>query len=132
MVDRAVTPRWVMLFFEILPFTDKNTSLRPRHTKTLFFEVLPFTNDASVVYGKTSNKSMQKTVLTHQKSPRRFCMLSEKRGKTTRRCSVCLGLYADNTVQYTAIFHDCKIRNFQQKNALFFLFLLKIYIVGTR
>ena len=76
------------LFFELLPFTDdvvygktskksmqkKNATflwcvktLRPRHTKknvaffrTLFLEVLPFTDDASVVYGKTSKKSMQK------------------------------------------------------------------------
>ena len=30
---------------------------------TLFFEVLPFTDDASVVYGKTSKKSMQKKTL---------------------------------------------------------------------
>ena len=34
--------------------------------------------------------------------------------------------YANMSVQYTAIFHDCKNDNFQMKNILiFFLFLLK-------
>ena len=32
----------------------------PRRFCTLFFDVLPFTDDASVVNGKTSKKSMQK------------------------------------------------------------------------
>ena len=51
------------------------------------FEVLPLTDDASVVNGKTSKKSVQKRrggfrcvmtlkALTHQKPPRRFLILS--------------------------------------------------------
>ena len=33
--------------------------------------------------------------------------------------------YANMSMQYTAIFHGCKIDNFQMKILIFFLFLLK-------
>ena len=39
--------------------------------------------------------------------------------------------YANTPMQYTAIFHSCKNVNFQMKDKIFFLFLLKILIVGT-
>ena len=40
--------------------------------------------------------------------------------------------YANMSVQYTAIFHGCKNDNFQMIFLIFFLFLLKTKIVGTR
>ena len=40
--------------------------------------------------------------------------------------------YANMSVQYTAIFHNCKNDNFQMKFFDIFLFLLKTLIVGTR
>ena len=59
MADRVVSPRWAMLFFEVLPFTNKKTVSsgvsRPKGLDTsktaasfcmLFFDVLPFTDDA--------------------------------------------------------------------------------------
>ena len=70
MTHRGETTRSAMLFFEDFLFTDKKTRLKegldtPKTATsffcTLFFEVLPFTDDASVVNGKTSKKSMQKT-----------------------------------------------------------------------
>ena len=40
--------------------------------------------------------------------------------------------YANMSVQYTAIFHGCKNDKYQMKILIFFLFLLKTEIVGTR
>ena len=40
--------------------------------------------------------------------------------------------YANTPMQYTAIFHGCKNVNFQIKIIIFFSFLLKTLIVGTR
>ena len=40
--------------------------------------------------------------------------------------------YANMPMQYTAIFHGCKNDNFQMKVVIFFLFLLKTLIMGTR
>ena len=59
-----------MLFFQVLPFADKNNAtwwvqalthqIPLRRFCMLFFEVLPFTTLASSVNGKTSKKSVQK------------------------------------------------------------------------
>ena len=43
-----------------------------------------------------------------------------------------LSYYANTPMQYTAIFHGCKNVHFQMKFLIFFLFLLKTLIVGTR
>ena len=40
--------------------------------------------------------------------------------------------YANTPMLYTALFHSCKSDNFQIKIVIFFLFVLKTLIVGTR
>ena len=40
--------------------------------------------------------------------------------------------YANMPMHYTAILHGCKNNSFQMKTVMFFLFLPKTLIVGTR
>ena len=52
--------------------------------------------------------------------------------KITLTANITITHYENIPMQYTAIFHGCKNDNFQMKNCIFFLFLLKTLIVGTR